>query len=842
MGRKCVIVFSIFLVFQSISAHPTFNKNQELRDDDLLDVYLDNNSNENVGVLKADNLDGLQWDNDEYLSKSYDNDEYNEYNEHSFNDHVENSQVHNIKKRESNETTSDVINEEVKEENENNQEETATQEESQPESTGNEEAPQENINEEETGDSGTNVEEKTEGETVIEEGTNTDNPNLEENQSPTDNEEVNKDVANEETQSEETPSQETPVQETHIEEAPIGENPIGETPIGETPIGETPIGETLIEETPIGETPVEETPIGETPIEETANEETANEETANEETPIEETANEQNPINSPSRSALNTHADLTLDTEEFKILYLPVDITPGSQTPQTRIVGGTRVTNREDFAYQASFRLSTGQHFCGATIIDDTNVLTAAHCVYDDNQKLLPAARLIIVVGDLNVKEPNEHTVIRAVQVIVPHPNYNYKTFQNDVAILRIESLGEFTNYVNKIELARTTPSVGTRCVVSGWGKTSFNGLSSAELRQVTVPIVSQKDCEIGYPYGILDGMICAGLMEGGKDACQGDSGGPLVCDNKLAGIVSWGKDCALKNHPGVYTDVAAYYNWIRIQQGLEDRIEGEIPTDIEPRTTGLIAQRRDEFPYQASLRYIKPDYHFCGATIIDFNHLITSANCVMNDTNVIDPESLSVVVGDINLLENTDSTEYRTVTHIFTHPDFNQSTFENDIAVIRVSEPFEAWTQDIKAIELAETSPEAYSSCIVSGWGAASNPLRPNENLRYASIPIIENRTCTEKYSGGIHNGMFCAGFFDKGKDTCQGDAGGPLVCNNKLSGIVSWGHRCINEGLPGVYTDIAQYRTWVDEQKARSSSNLLKNSTFVLAICFFISKLINL
>lgn len=47
----------------------------------------------------------------------------------------------------------------------------------------------------------------------------------------------------------------------------------------------------------------------------------------------------------------------------------------------------------------------------------------------------------------------------------------------------------------------------------------------------------------------------------------QGDSGGPLVCNDEVAGIVSWGKECGVDSGLGVYTEVSAYYRWINIQK-----------------------------------------------------------------------------------------------------------------------------------------------------------------------------------------------------------------------------------------------------------------------------------
>ncbi|KAF3839339.1 hypothetical protein F7725_018056 [Dissostichus mawsoni] len=82
-------------------------------------------------------------------------------------------------------------------------------------------------------------------------------------------------------------------------------------------------------------------------------------------------------------------------------------------------------------------------------------------------------------------------------------------------------------------------------------------------LQCVEVPILSHKDCDGSYPGLITDRMVCAGYLEGGKDACQGDSGGPLVCNGELQGVVSWGQGCAQPNYPGVYTKVCSLMTWI---------------------------------------------------------------------------------------------------------------------------------------------------------------------------------------------------------------------------------------------------------------------------------------
>jgi len=55
-----------------------------------------------------------------------------------------------------------------------------------------------------------------------------------------------------------------------------------------------------------------------------------------------------------------------------------------------------------------------------------------------------------------------------------------------------------------------------------------------------------------------------------------------------------------------------------------------------------------------------------------------------------------------------------------------------------------------------------------------------------------------------------------DAGTDSCDGDAGGSLICYDKntptLVGIVSKGIGCGEAGKPGVYEDVYKYTNWIN------------------------------
>uniref|UniRef100_A0A8D2MC12 TM11E protease n=1 Tax=Zonotrichia albicollis TaxID=44394 RepID=A0A8D2MC12_ZONAL len=241
-----------------------------------------------------------------------------------------------------------------------------------------------------------------------------------------------------------------------------------------------------------------------------------------------------------------------------------------SFTGVERITDGQRAPEGE-WPWQGSIQLD-GSHRCGASIISNTWLVTAAHCF----REVRDPRRWTASFGIL-LRPPKQKKLVRR---IIVHERYGGVLLDHeyDVAVVELASPIEFTSDVHSVclpEASHVFPD-NASCFVTGWGALENDGYSVNQLRQAEVRIISTAVCNRREVYGgaITAGMLCAGYLEGQVDACQGDSGGPLVHANSrgiwyLAGIVSWGDECGKPNKPGVYTRVTYYRNWIQSKTGI---------------------------------------------------------------------------------------------------------------------------------------------------------------------------------------------------------------------------------------------------------------------------------
>ncbi|KAJ3585969.1 hypothetical protein NHX12_012372 [Muraenolepis orangiensis] len=183
-----------------------------------------------------------------------------------------------------------------------------------------------------------------------------------------------------------------------------------------------------------------------------------------------------------------------------------------------RIVGGYAPAPNS-IKYVVSIQTTTGQHFCGGSLVNKFWVLTAAHCN-------VQVDHMLIVVGDysLVMYEGTEQFFIP--HLLIPHPNYNSQTNDNDIMLIKLKAPVILNSYVAIVPMPMQGSSVaeGRVCRVSGWGFTSPSGgqIPSA-LRTVKLPIVSRERCNgnASFQGNITANMLCAGYSTGGKDACE---------------------------------------------------------------------------------------------------------------------------------------------------------------------------------------------------------------------------------------------------------------------------------------------------------------------------------
>ncbi|XP_065334592.1 brachyurin-like [Cloeon dipterum] len=237
----------------------------------------------------------------------------------------------------------------------------------------------------------------------------------------------------------------------------------------------------------------------------------------------------------------------------------------------SKIIGGNIATPGQ-FPYQVGLFID-GSGFCGGSLISDTVILTAAHCV--DGIRIFEAHLGAHDIYDMN--EPNRVIVISTDGVA--HENFNPATIDNDIAIVRlgfpVGGFGISPVRLPAFSLVNETFS-GDRVRVSGWGRTSdaTSGVSP-ELKYVDVSVIDNSQCQAYYGNIINESKICVDTNGGTEGTCHGDSGGPLVIQESDGeyteiGIVSFGSvDGCESGFPAAFTRVTEYLEWLEINAGV---------------------------------------------------------------------------------------------------------------------------------------------------------------------------------------------------------------------------------------------------------------------------------
>ncbi|XP_075985901.1 phenoloxidase-activating enzyme-like [Anticarsia gemmatalis] len=248
-----------------------------------------------------------------------------------------------------------------------------------------------------------------------------------------------------------------------------------------------------------------------------------------------------------------------------------------------------------------------------------------------------------------------------------------------------------------------------------------------------------------------------------------------------------------------------------------------------------------DEYPWTALIEYVQRGSVklLCGGSLISAKYILTAGHCVIGEV-LIYGIPRTVRLGEYDAThEGPDCTPVagggqdcnEGVTRIpidktIPHPEYNPASTQkrNDIALIRMrqSAPFTDFIRPICLPTIDVTRNNFPFNLTAAGWGAISDRIRSSAVKLHLHQPFIPLDQCQKAYTAlnardavTLWKGQLCAGG-QKGKDTCKGDSGGPLMYENgrfyEIAGVISFGPKqCGTEDVPGIGTNVYEYVSWI-------------------------------
>ncbi len=160
---------------------------------------------------------------------------------------------------------------------------------------------------------------------------------------------------------------------------------------------------------------------------------------------------------------------------------------------------------------------------------------------------------------------------------------------------------------------------------------------------------------------------------------------------------------------------------------------------DIQPRIVGGTPANASEWKFYTQIVSRNSNRSYCGASYIGNGYVLTAAHCVDGDL----PSQIAVKIGGV-VYNGTDGVRSN-VSQIYMHPAYNKSTFENDIALLKLSQI----PQGVTAVDIAAGSLSQYAAVgdwlTVAGLGRTTEGGSSPTVLQEVDVPLISDATCRQ-------------------------------------------------------------------------------------------------
>ncbi|XP_067898962.1 mannan-binding lectin serine protease 1 isoform X3 [Heterodontus francisci] len=388
-----------------------------------------------------------------------------------------------------------------------------------------------------------------------------------------------------------------------------------------------------------------------------------------------------------------------------------------------RIIGG-RTAHPGSFPWQLLMmvedmsRVPKDKWFGSGALLSRTWVLTAAHVLRSQRREntitLVPSEYVTIYLGLHDVRQ-KEAAVKRTVEKIILHKAFDPRTYNNDIALVKMKDKVSMNVFVMPLCLPNLHqgtegPQPNTLGLVAGWGITNPNmtmdeatggdhATLSNILQYVKLPVTLQAECKSSYEsrsdsYNVTNNMFCAGFYEEcGRPRTQRSSIQPKIAQGR---VVSKGSS-----------------------------------------------------PWIAMLS--KNGIPFCGGSLVGDKWIITAAHCLhppydpdipnLSNSDLINITSFKVILGRQKTLRKEGTEQVFRAKRIICHRSYNSSTFEFDIALLELPRKVTI-TDYVMPICLPENSiPTLHPGdmVIVSGWGKQFLHSIPETLMEVGAMPVRE-------------------------------------------------------------------------------------------------------